>query len=111
MKFSFGRKRVEKNKMYKLKTNANVKQLLVEVFNNGINSLMKDENGDEREPVPFENNYMVTAQEENFIINSFVIPQELKDAIYASDVVEDYAPKDHDIATCLIVGRIHRGGT
>lgn len=69
-------KRGRKNKVYKLKTNANVKLSLVEVFNNGINSLMQDENGDERESVPFENNYMVTEQEENFIINSFVIPQD-----------------------------------
>lgn len=83
-----------KNKVYKLKTNANVKHLLVEVFKNGVNSLMQDENGDEREPVPFENNYMVTAQEENFIIKAFTIPQELKDAIDASDVIEDYVPKD-----------------
>lgn len=72
-----------KNKVYKLKTNANVKHLLVDVFNNGVTSLMQDENGDEREPVPFESNYMITKQEENFIIKTFTIPQELKDAIDA----------------------------
>lgn len=110
-------KKGRKNKVYKLKTNANVKQLLVEVFNNGINSLMKDENGNEQEPVPFENNYMVTAQEENFIINSFFIPQELKDAIDASDVVEDYVPKDqkgktdegYEIRAVIIGAKDERG--
>ena len=49
-------KKGRKNKAYKLKTSAAVKQMFVGLFNNGINSLMQDENGDEREPIPFENN-------------------------------------------------------
>ena len=85
-------KKGRKNKVYKLKTSASVKQLFIELFNNGINSLMQDDNGDEREPIPFENNYSVTAREENFIIRTFVIPQELRDAIDAPDVVENYKP-------------------
>ena len=87
-------KKGRKNKVYKLKTSASVKQLFIELFNNGINSLMQDDNGDEREPIPFENNYSVTAREENFIIRTFVIPQELRDAIDAPDVVENYTPID-----------------
>lgn len=43
-------KKGRKNKVYKLKTSASVKQLFIELFNNGINSLMQDDNGDEREP-------------------------------------------------------------
>ena len=65
-------KKGRKNKVYKLKTSASVKQLFIELFNNGINSLMQDDNGDEREPIPFENNYSVTAREENFIIRTFL---------------------------------------
>lgn len=87
-------KKGRKNKVYRLKTDASVKQLFVELFNNGVNALMQGENGDEREPIPFENNYTVTAFEENFIIGSFVIPQELQDAIDAPDVVENYRPID-----------------
>lgn len=87
-------KKGRKNKVYKLKTSASVKQLFIELFNNGINSLMQDDNGDEREPIPFENNYSVTAREENFIIRTFVIPKELQDAIDAPDVVENYTPID-----------------
>lgn len=87
-------KKGRKNKVYKLKTDASVKQLFVELFNDGVNALMLDENGDEREPIPFEINYTVTAFEENFIIGSFVIPQELQDAIDAPDVVENYRPID-----------------
>lgn len=36
-------KKGRKNKVYKLKTSASVKQLFIELFNNGINSLMQDE--------------------------------------------------------------------
>ncbi|MCX4384214.1 MAG: hypothetical protein OSJ39_00270 [Clostridia bacterium] len=87
-------KKGRKNKAYKLKTSAAVKQMFVGLFNNGINSLMQDENGDEREPIPFENNYLVTTQDENFIIRAFVVPQELQEAIDAPDVVENYVPID-----------------
>lgn len=44
-------KKLKKNKVYKLKTNRSVKQSLINVFNNGINSLMQDENGDERDSI------------------------------------------------------------
>ena len=84
----------KRQKAYKLKTSAAVKQMFVGLFNNGINSLMQDENGDEREPIPFENNYLVTTQDENFIIRAFVVPQELQEAIDAPDVVENYVPID-----------------
>lgn len=87
-------KKGKKNKVYKLKTNATVKQMFIEIFNRGVNALMQDENGELREPIPFENNYLVTSDEEHFIISSFEIPQELKDAIDAPDVVENYIPKD-----------------
>lgn len=87
-------KKGRKNKVYKLKTNRTVKHLFVDIFNNGVNLLMQDENGDEREPIPFETNYTVTAREENFIIRAFVIPQELQDAIDNTDVVENYIPVD-----------------
>lgn len=87
-------KKGKKNKVYKLKTNATVKQMFIEIFNHGVNALMQDENGESREPIPFENNYLVTSNEEHFIISSFEIPQELKDAIDSPDVVENYIPKD-----------------
>jgi hypothetical protein len=82
-------KKGRKNKVYKLKTSASVKQLFIELFNNGINSLMQDDNGDEREPIPFENNYSVIAREENFIIRTFVIPQELQDAVTVPGLLFD----------------------
>lgn len=87
-------KKGRRNKVYKLNTSASVKQLFIELFNNGVSSLMQDENGEEREHIYFENNYSVTAREENFIIRTFVIPQELINAIDAPDAVENYMPID-----------------
>lgn len=85
-------KKGRKNKVYKLRTSAVAKQLFVDLFNKGVDLLMQDENGEEREPIPFENNYSVIAREENFIIGTFIIPQELQDAIDTPDVIENYKP-------------------
>ena len=87
-------KKGRKNKVYKLRTNATVKQLFITLFNNGVNSLMQDDHGEERIPISFENNYTITTREENFIIKTFVVPQEIIDAIDNPDVVESYIPID-----------------
>lgn len=86
-------KKRNNNRVYKLKTSASVKQRFVEVFNNGISALMASD-GEKRECISYESNYNVSKEEENFIIASFVVPQELKDAIDYPDVVENYIPKD-----------------
>ena len=110
-------KRNGKKKVYKLKLETNVKEKFVNLFNQGIHQLMYDGNAEELIPIPFETNYGVSAGEEHFVIQNFDLPQEIKDAVDASDTLETYVPKGKDgktkdgfeIRALLIAGKNENG--
>lgn len=110
-------KKNSKRMVYKLKTTQEVKDRFVELFNDRVNSLMYDENGEERIPVPFESHYEMTDSDEHFIIRTFELPQEIKEAIDRPDVVTPYKNVDehgktedgYEIKAILICGKDENG--
>ena len=110
-------KRNSKKKVYKLKLEAEVKERFVQLFNDGVSKILYDNNGETLIPVPFETNYGVSAGEEHFIINTFDLPQEIRDAIDSPDTLVTYMPKNQegktedgfDIRAILIAGKNDNG--
>lgn len=106
-----------KRKIFKFKTNKEVKQDFIEIFNNGVNNLMCDESGEEREHVSFESNYKITDQDEKFVIKNFNIDKSIIDAIDNPDVLENFCPKDdtdktednYEIKAILFCGKNNDG--
>lgn len=110
-------KRNNKRMVYRLKTTKEVKNRFVEMFNNGINTLLYDGQGNECSPVSFESHYEMKDYDEKFIIEKFELPQEIKDAIDRPDVVVPYKNLDEqgktedgfEIKAILICGKNETG--
>ena len=87
-------KKGNKRKVYRLKTDANVKKKFIELFNRGVAQLLYDEDGENRTHVQFVSHYAIINNDENFIINEFVLPEEIATAGDNIDTVENYKPID-----------------
>lgn len=84
-----------KKKVYKLKLDREAKEEYVNQFNSYVNKLLYDEDNDLKDFHDFETNYS-NSEEENFKIDDFQFPEEIKNSIDHPDVLEPFVVKNNN---------------